>query len=122
MRQSRDSLASAKVGSCDRAAETHVIELAADRAKACFNVTQAFAIGQLGKDHRQELIPARKRSQVLIAVITSDTFLKFFVWYVVDELRENGPAKVHSNIVESTEIAFSSKCFYLDFKSFPTTK
>ena len=43
---------------CDLAAESHVVELGAERTQAGFDVAQAFAVGQLGERHAEELIPA----------------------------------------------------------------
>jgi hypothetical protein len=41
---------------------------------------------------------------------------------MVDDLRENGPANLHSNIVKSTEIAFSPNVFLFGFQIVPDDK
>ena len=58
------------------AAKSQVVELAAYRAQACFDVAQAFAVSQLREGHRQKLVPARKVLYLVIATVAADTFLK----------------------------------------------
>ena len=113
----------------DLAPDTHVVELATDRTKARFNVTQALAVGQLSKHHRQELIPARKRFYMVVALIARDALLEIRVGYVINELRENGSANVHSYIVPSKKKSlcrqekslFWLRFLCLSFKSFLLT-
>ena len=113
----------------DLAPDTHVVELATDRTKARFNVTQALAVGQLSKHHRQELIPARKRFYMVVALIARDALLEIRVGYVINELRENGSANVHSYIVPSRKKSlrrqekslFWLRFLCLSFKSFLLT-
>ena len=97
-----------------------MIELAADRAKTRFNVTQAFTVGQLGKHHRQELIPARKGFHMVVAVIARDALLEILVGHVIDQLRENGSANVHSYIVPSIEIIAPSREIVFSITISPT--
>ena len=54
-----------------------------------------------------------------LAIVTRYALLEIFVGYVVDQLRKNGPANVHSYIVLSRKNAFLAKFFDLNFKSFP---
>ena len=60
MRQSRTLLALAKVFREDLGSNPDMIELALLGTQARLDVAQAFAIGELGKDHAQILIPAGK--------------------------------------------------------------
>src|SRR5207249_11513760 len=54
-----------------------------------------------------------------LAIVTRYALLEIFVGYVVDQLRKNSPANVHSYIVLSRKNAFLAKFFDLNFKSFP---
>jgi hypothetical protein len=47
--------------------------------EAGLDVSEAFSIGELGKTHTKELIPAGKRFDFVGARVALDTFLKF-VW------------------------------------------
>jgi len=54
-----------------------VIELLLIAAKAGLDVSETFPIGELGKTHTKELIPAGKRFDFVVALVALDTFLKF---------------------------------------------
>jgi len=45
--------------------------------EAGLNVSEAFSVGELGKTHTKELIPAGKRFDLVVALVSLDTFLKF---------------------------------------------
>jgi len=79
-------------------AEASVIEFAAHGAKAGFDVAQAFAVSQLGKSHRQKLIPARETLQVIVASITGDAFLKLLVGKILHPLRKDGLSEIHASL------------------------
>jgi hypothetical protein len=77
------------------AAESHVIELAADGAQARFDVAQALAVGQLGERHGEILIPAGQILQVAITRIAGDALLELLVREELDQLGKNCVPGVH---------------------------
>ena len=72
-----------------------MIELALLGTQARLDVAQAFAIGELGKDHAQILIPAGKVFHLVMAMIPIDAPPERMHRKVIDDLRENDLAKVH---------------------------
>jgi hypothetical protein len=56
------------------------------RTKARFDIPQAFAVRQLSEGHRQILIPTRKLSQTVIALVTADTTTELSVRKEADQL------------------------------------
>ena len=57
--------------------KAHMIELLLVAPEASLDVSETFAIGELGKTHTKELIPAGKRFDLVVALVALDTFLKF---------------------------------------------
>jgi hypothetical protein len=89
------------VGQCGArhpATESHVVELAAHRAQACLDVAQALAVSQLREAHRQKLVPARETLLLVIATITGHTFPELVPRQVVQDLGENGSARIHPSL------------------------
>jgi hypothetical protein len=97
-------------------AKAHMVELCLYGAEAGLDVAQTFAIGQLGEDHGQKLVPASKSARVRVATIADDTLLKFFVRQEFDQLRENGAAGVHAPLFRRHRGGGKTE---LNFKSFP---
>ena len=60
------------------AAQSHMIEFVLVRPQADFDVAQAFAAGELGEGHAQELVEAGKGFDVAVAVITPDAAAEGF--------------------------------------------
>jgi hypothetical protein len=54
-----------------------MIDLLLVPPKAGLDVSEAFSIGELGKTHTKELIPAGKRNDLVVALVPLDTLLKF---------------------------------------------
>jgi hypothetical protein len=52
----------------------------------------------LREGHGKKLIPTGEALQGMVAAITSDALLKFFVGQMLHELREDGLAKVHASL------------------------
>ncbi len=73
-----------------------MIEFALLGTQARLDVAQAFAIGELGKDHAQISIPAGKVFHLVMATIPIDASPERMDRKVIDDLRENDLAKVHS--------------------------
>ena len=57
---------------------------------------QTITISQLGKGHRQILVPARETSWPRIAAVTCHTAAKLAIGQKAQQLREYGSALVHA--------------------------
>jgi hypothetical protein len=90
-------------------AESNVIQFAAHRAKARLDVTQAFAVSQLGEGHRQILIPAREPSPVRVTAISGDTLLKLVGGQMPHELSKNSLADIHPSLSAIATPAFAAE-------------
>src|SRR5215831_12949499 len=82
------------------AAESHVIQLAAHRPKASFDIAKALAISQLSERHRQILIATREASSMSITAIACDTFLKLVGGQMVHQLSEDSLTEIHPSLSE----------------------
>jgi len=76
--------------------KAHVIELASERSQTCLYVAQAIAVSQLGKAHRQLLVPTRKASRSGISAVSSYATTKFAIGQKAQQLREDGSTLVHA--------------------------
>lgn len=79
----------------DLAANPQMIELAALRSRAGFDVAQALAIGQLREGHAQVLIEAREALDLVLGLVARDAATKRVQRQVLHQLRENRLARVH---------------------------
>ena len=77
------------------AAKPHVIEFASYRTEACFDVAQAFPIGQLREDHCQILIPIRELPRPRPMMVLGYAFVKFFLREIRHQFGENETSCVH---------------------------
>ena len=57
--------------------EAHVIEFPLSRTQTYLDVSETFPIGQLSKGHAEELVPARKVFDLVVAVVSLNAFLEF---------------------------------------------
>lgn len=57
--------------------KAHVIEFPLSRTQTYLDVSETFPIGQLSKGHAEELVPARKVFDLVMAVVSLNTFLEF---------------------------------------------
>jgi hypothetical protein len=78
--------------------KTHMVKLAPQRSQARFYVAKAIPISQLGKGHRQILIPTGEASRPRISVVSSDTTSKLPIRQEFQQLRENGSALIHASL------------------------
>jgi len=62
---------------------------------AGLDVSEAFAITELGKNHTEELVPAGKGFDLVVAPISFDALAELVAGQEFQELRENGFAGVH---------------------------
>ena len=60
----------------DIPSEAHVIEFPLGRTETCLDVSEAFSIGELSKGHAEELVPARKVFDFVMAMVTVNTFVE----------------------------------------------
>lgn len=79
----------------DVTANAQMVQLAAGRAQAQFDVAQALPPGQLGKGQAEELIPAGERADAVVALIAGDAAGEQVVRDMVHQLGEYGAAFVH---------------------------
>ena len=79
----------------DPAAKAHVIEKLLIAAKAGFDIAQTFAVGELGKGQAEELVPAGKRNEFVVALVPLDAFLKLVSGKEFHQLRENCFSHIH---------------------------
>jgi hypothetical protein len=99
-----------------------VIEFAANRLKACLNVTQAFAVSELSEAHRQELVPTGKALLLIVTPIPTYTFLELVAGKMLHELRENRLAKVHPSLSEIANDGQEHPCNRFHAKNFSNRK
>src|ERR1039457_1329965 len=82
-------------GACHTAVKAHMVEFAAQRSQARLYVAKAIPVSELGKGHRQILIPTREASWPRISGVPSDTTAKLAVGQKAQQLREHRAALVH---------------------------
>lgn len=61
----------------DISSETHMIKFSLSRTKTCFDVSKALPIRQLSEGHTEKLVPAREMFDLVVAVVSLDTLVKF---------------------------------------------
>ena len=103
MRQSRFSLASAKVLRAVGWRIAGVIELRAKGCQTGFDVAQTFTPGQLDESQHEELFVGGQFRVAEVAVVTGDTFVELVLGQEVEELGEDGATFVHK--VENRQLA-----------------
>ena len=77
--------------------EGHVIECPLSRTETCLDVSETFLIGQLSKGHAEELVPARKVFDLVVAVVSLNAFLKFVNGSRVYELGKDRFPRIHES-------------------------
>src|SRR5262249_400598 len=97
---------------------SHVVEFAAHRSQAGFDVAEALAVSELSEGHRQILIPARQTSVVTIAVITGDALLELDMGQVGNQLGKDGPAGIHPPLFRHPAVEIPADSGRFQFKSF----
>src|SRR2546421_4968713 len=76
-----------------------MVEFAAQRSQTRFYIAKTVSVSELGKGHRQILIPTRKASRPRISAVSSDTTAKLAIRQKAQQLREHRAALVHEPIV-----------------------
>jgi len=79
----------------DPAADAHVVELFLGCPEADLDVSEAFAIGELGKGQAEKLVPARKALDLVVAVVALYALAKLVDGEEIHQLRENSPTSIH---------------------------
>jgi hypothetical protein len=105
MRQSCAPLASASVERATRAAKTYVVEFAAQRSQAGFDIAKAVAVSQLRKGHRQILVPTREASQPRIAAVARHAAPELAIRQEAHQLGEHGSALIHDPLLPVSKAA-----------------
>jgi hypothetical protein len=75
-----------------------MVKLAAQRAQARLDVAKAIPISQLGKGHRQILIPTRKAARPRISAVSSYATAKLTIRQKTQQLREDGSTLIHASL------------------------
>ncbi len=79
----------------DFAADAHMIEPSPQGAKTGLDVPKTLSVSELSKSHTQELVPARKGSNSIVARIAFYACSKFVPGKKIHQLGENGSALIH---------------------------
>jgi hypothetical protein len=66
-----------------------MIQFVGHNAQTRFDIAQTLSIGQLGKDHAQQLFPAGKVVNLVVALVSFDTLVELVPGQEVDELRKH---------------------------------
>ena len=83
-------------GPQDRAAaKPHVVELGLHHAKTGLDVAQAFAVGELRKRHRQELVETAEGLHAVVAAVSRHALAEFRQRQMVHQLGKHRPANIH---------------------------
>src|SRR5450631_4396913 len=80
-----------------------MVEFAAQRSQARFYIAKAIPVSELGKGHRQILIPTREASRPRISAVPSDTTAKLAIRQEAQQLREDGSTLVHGPLWTVTD-------------------
>jgi hypothetical protein len=72
-----------------------VVEFGLLSAETRFDIAQTLAIGELSKDQTKELIPTGEVFDIAVALVAVNANLKLITRKVVQQLSENGSAKIH---------------------------
>jgi hypothetical protein len=75
-----------------------MVKLAAQRSQAGFYVAKAVPIRQLGKGHRQILIPTGEASPPHVSVVSSHTTSKLAIRQEAQQLGEDGSTLIHASL------------------------
>lgn len=103
---------------CNAATDAEMIELGALRAKTCFDVAQAFTIGQLRESHAQVLIEAREAFDLVLALVASNALPESGERQMLHDLSEN-EFRHGSSVTPAMENLAGSQMRGLKFKSRP---
>lgn len=95
-------------GACHPAVKTHVVEFAAQRSQARFYIAKAIPVSELGKGHRQILIPTRKASRPCLSAVPSHTTAKLAIRQETQQLREHRAALVHEPLSITAKLALGA--------------
>ena len=96
-----------------------MVELAAGRTKARFDVAETLAVRQLRESHREILIPTGQIFQIATTTVAGYAFLKFLMGKELNQLGENGTSSIHPALSTTTgkpaKPAFSPFTFQIVF-------
>ena len=88
--------------------KTHMVEFAAQRPQARFYVAKAIPVSELGKGHRQILIPTREASRSRISAVPSDTTAKLAIRQETQQLGEHRAALVHEPLSDAAKLVIGA--------------
>jgi len=86
-----------------------MVEFAAEGPQARLYVAKAVPVCELGKGHRQILIPTREASRPRISAVPSDTPAKLAIRQKAQQLREDRAALVHEPLSDAAKPAIGAR-------------
>src|ERR1017187_5110282 len=75
--------------------KTHMVEFAAQRSQARFDIAKSTSISEMGKSHRQILIPTGEAARSCVSAVPSDASAKLAIRQETQQLGEYRAALVH---------------------------
>jgi hypothetical protein len=93
-------------GTSHTTVKSHMVKLAAQRSQACLDVAKAIPISQLGKSHRQILVPTREAAWPRISAVSSYATAKITIRQETQQLRENGSTLIHASLWTIPDLAY----------------
>lgn len=79
----------------DASTNTHVVALLSLSTKTCFNIPQAFPVGQLSKAHTEKLVETTKGFDLVIPIVARHTTPKGVHGQMIHQLGKNKFPDVH---------------------------
>jgi len=86
-----------KCGERDTPAYACVIELPSEGAQTGLDIAKTFAIGQLGEDHREKLIPTGESTHTMLASVMLNHLTELMPRDNLHQLCKDGPTNTHAN-------------------------
>jgi len=74
-----------------------MVQMVLSRPKTGFDIAKALSIGELGKGHAKELVPAREAFDLVLAFVALDTFLKIVPWQKLHDLCKDMLPSIHES-------------------------
>ena len=81
------------------ASNAHVVESACNRTQRGFDIPQTLAIGQLGEDHAQPLLPTGEVFYLVISSVALNTELKLIPGDAIHQLGKDCSPYIHRRIL-----------------------
>jgi len=86
-----------------------MVKFAAQGSQACLYIAKAIPVSQLGKGHRQVLVPTREASWPRISAVTSNATAELTIRQETHQLGEYGLALIHASLSPTPESAVGAQ-------------